>query len=93
MIDAQDMGTLPLFSASGHWDWGGPGGWNHLDQLAVCVGKSWYGPGLTGVEQKSQFSLWAILASPLIVSMDIRPHAMTPGTTHIFQTNFNTHFL
>ena len=45
MLDAQDMGnaSLPGFSAEGHGDYGGPGGWNHLDQLAACVGKSWYG--------------------------------------------------
>ena len=71
MLDAQDMGT-PGFSARGHWDWGGPGGWNHIDQLAVCVGKSWYGPGFTPTEQASQMSLWAVLASPLIVSFDVR---------------------
>lgn len=71
MLDAQDMGT-PGFSKQGHWDWGGPGGWNHIDQLAVCVGESWYGPGFTPTEQASQISLWAILASPLIVSFDVR---------------------
>ena len=75
MIDSQDMGT-PGFSRAGHWDWGGPGGWNHIDQLAVCVGASWYGPGFTAVEQQSQVSLWAVLASPLIVSFDVR--SMTP---------------
>lgn len=74
MLDAQDMGnaSLPGFSAEGHWDYGGPGGWNHLDQLAACVGKSWYGPGFTPTEQVSQMSLWAVLASPLLVSMDVR---------------------
>eukprot|EP00040_Diaphanoeca_grandis_P013182 m.66695 g.66695 ORF g.66695 m.66695 type:complete len:483 (+) comp23715_c0_seq2:191-1639(+) len=71
MIDTQDMGT-PGFSKEGHWDYGGPGGWNHIDQLAACVGESWYGPGLTDTEQVSQFSLWAVLASPLLVSMDVR---------------------
>lgn len=71
MLDTQDMGT-PGFSKAGHWDWGGPGGWNHIDQLAVCVGQSWYGPGFTQVEQASQVSLWAVLASPMIVSFDVR---------------------
>ena len=71
MLDVQDMGT-PGFSKGGHWDWGGPGGWNHIDQLAVCVGESWYGPGFNGAEQASQVSLWAVLASPLIVSFDVR---------------------
>lgn len=71
MLDTQDMGT-PGFSKAGHWDWAGPGGWNHIDQLAVCVGESWYGPGFTQVEQASQVSMWAVLASPLIVSFDVR---------------------
>ncbi len=71
MLDTQDMGT-PGFSKAGHWDWAGPGGWNHIDQLAVCIGESWYGPGFTLVEQASQVSLWAVLASPLIVSFDVR---------------------
>jgi hypothetical protein len=76
MLDAQDMGT-PGFSKAGHWDWGGPdAGWNHIDQLAVCVGKSWYGPGLSPVEQIAQFSLWCVLASPLLVSVDVR--SMSP---------------
>jgi alpha-galactosidase len=71
MLDAQDMGT-PGFSSAGHWDYGGPGGWNHLDQLAVCTNKSWYGPGFTHTEQVAQMSLWSVLASPLIISMDVR---------------------
>ena len=36
------------------------------------MGKSWYGPGFTPAEQASQVALWAVLASPLIVSFDIR---------------------
>lgn len=71
MLDTQDLGVSG-FSKEGHWDWGGPGGWNHLDQLSVCVGESWYGPGLTPIEQQSQFSLWAVLASPMIISVDVR---------------------
>lgn len=71
MLDIQDLGVAG-FSLKGHWDWGGPGGWNHLDQLAVCTGESWYGPGFTPTEQRAQLSLWAVLASPLIISFDVR---------------------
>jgi alpha-galactosidase len=77
MIDTQDMGTVG-FSQEGHWDWAGKDkGWNHIDQLAVCVNQSWYGPGFTPTEQASQLALWAVLASPLIVSFDVR--SMTPA--------------
>mmetsp|Transcript_14709 Transcript_14709/g.22991 ORF Transcript_14709/g.22991 Transcript_14709/m.22991 type:complete len:569 (+) Transcript_14709:154-1860(+) len=70
MIDIQDMG-IPGWM--GHWDWAGRGkGWNHLDQLGICIGPSWYGPGLSPVEQYTQVSLWAILASPMIISVDVR---------------------
>lgn len=70
-LDIQDQGSPGW---SGHWDWAGRGkGWNHLDQLGVCVGESWYGPGLSQEEQRTQISLWAaILGSPLIVSVDTR---------------------
>lgn len=74
MIDAQDSGA-PGFSKAGHWDYSAPGGWNHLDQLAVCLPETWQGPGLTVVEQHSHFGLWAILASPLLLAFDVRQHA------------------
>ena len=74
-LDVQDSGKAGW---KGHWDWAGRGlGWNHLDQLSVCVGESWYGPGLTSVEQVSQISLWVIVSSPIIVSVDVR--AMVEG--------------
>ena len=70
MLDVQDMHTPGWM---GHFDWAGKGkGWNHLDQISTCVGKSWYGPGLAPSEQVAQISLWAIMASPLIISPDIR---------------------
>ncbi|CAJ1945953.1 unnamed protein product [Cylindrotheca closterium] len=70
ILDIQDMKTPGWM---GHWDWAGKAkGWNHLDQLSSCMGKSWYGPGLTPSEQVAQISLWAIMASPLIIPPDIR---------------------
>ena len=73
MLDAQDSGR-PGFSKAGHWDYSSPGGWNHLDQLAVCLPATWQGPGLSVVEQHAHFSLWAVLASPLLLAFDARKH-------------------
>jgi len=49
-----------------HASYSGPGGWNDMDMLEMCNG------GMTVVEYQSHFSLWAILASPLILGNDIR---------------------
>jgi len=48
----------------------GPGHWNDPDLLQVGH------PGLTIEESRAQFSLWAILAAPLITTNDLR--SMTP---------------
>jgi len=58
-IDAQlSNWTDPTFS--------GPGGWNDADMMECCNG------GMTDIEYKSHFSIWAILASPIILSSDLR---------------------
>jgi alpha-galactosidase len=44
----------------------GPGGWNDPDMLEVGVG------ALSPVQARSHFSLWAMLAAPLIAGNDIR---------------------
>ena len=44
----------------------GPGHWNDPDMLEVGNG------GMTDVEYRSHFSLWAILAAPLIAGNDLR---------------------
>ena len=44
----------------------GPGHWNDPDMLEVGNG------GMTDVEYKSHFSLWAILAAPLMAGNDLR---------------------
>ncbi len=44
----------------------GPGGWNDSDMLEVGNGK------LTEDENKAHFSLWCMMASPLILGNDIR---------------------
>jgi alpha-galactosidase len=43
-----------------------PGHWNDPDLLEVGNG------GMTTTEDRTQFSLWAIMASPLIISTDLR---------------------
>jgi alpha-galactosidase len=49
---------------SGHASVARPGGWNDPDALEVGLG--W----LTDTEDRSQFSLWAIMAAPLLLSND-----------------------
>jgi len=62
-VDAVVQMTNPSFS--------GPGGWNDADMLQVCN----YGHvngGMSLTEYQSEYSLWAIFASPLIISADLR---------------------
>ncbi|MGH9529675.1 MAG: alpha-galactosidase [Terriglobales bacterium] len=56
----------------------GPGHWNDPDMLEVGNG------GMTNVEYRTHFSLWAILAAPLIAGNDLRD--MTPEV-HDILTN------
>ena len=53
----------------------GPGHWNDPDMLEVGNG------GMTGDEYRAHFSLWAVLAAPLIAGNDIAN--MTPQTKAI----------
>jgi hypothetical protein len=52
----------------------GPGSWNDADMLQLCTyGKGRTpGNGMTLTEYRAQYSVFAILASPLIISADIR---------------------
>ncbi len=52
----------------------GPGGWNDPDMLEVGNGK------LTYEENKSHFSLWCMMASPLILGNDVRTFIKPDGT-------------
>jgi alpha-galactosidase len=60
---------------SRHADAAGPGGWNDPDMLEVGNG------GMTFDEYKTHFSLWAIMAAPLMAGNDLR--AMTDETKSI----------
>lgn len=51
----------------------GPGGWNDFDMLVVNLNGegALVGDGATPLEYRTHFSMWAILASPLIVGSDL----------------------
>jgi alpha-galactosidase len=53
----------------------GPGGWNDPDMLEVGNG------GMTTPEYRAHFSLWCLLAAPLMAGNDLR--SMTPETKEI----------
>jgi len=48
------------------WKFAGPGGWNDPDMLEVGNGT------LTAAENRAHFSLWCLLASPLMAGNDLR---------------------
>ena len=47
------------------WPYAGPGHWNDADMLEVGNG------GMTPAEYRSHFSLWAMMASPLMAGNDV----------------------
>jgi alpha-galactosidase len=57
------------------WPFAGPGHWNDADMLEVGNG------GMTAAEYRSHFSLWAMMASPLMAGNDIAH--MDEGTRSI----------
>lgn len=57
--------TVPLAAAAG------PGGWNDPDMLEVGNG------GMTTREYRSHFSLWAVMAAPLLAGTDLRHASAT----------------
>jgi alpha-galactosidase len=57
------------------WPYAGPGHWNDPDMLEVGNG------GMTQEEYKTHFSLWAMMASPLIAGNDVAH--MTPEVRSI----------
>lgn len=57
------------------WPYAGPGHWNDPDMLEVGNG------GLSDTEYRAHFSLWAIMAAPLIAGNDVAN--MSPATRAI----------
>jgi alpha-galactosidase len=73
------LGVVQIIDlVNGLQSYAGPGHWNDPDMLEVGNG------GMTATEYRSHFSLWAILAAPLIAGNDLR--SMTPET-HDILTN------
>ena len=56
------------------WKHAGPGGWNDPDMLEVGNG------GLNYEENKAHFSLWCMMAAPLILGNDVRAFLKADGT-------------
>ena len=67
--------TAILDMQDGLESYAGPGHWNDPDMLEVGNG------GMTNTEYRSHFSLWAMLAAPLIAGNDLRD--MTPEIQEI----------
>ena len=63
------------FSQSELAPYAAPGHWNDPDMLEVGNG------GMTATENRTHFSLWAMIASPLLAGNDLRN--MTPETREI----------
>jgi alpha-galactosidase len=57
------------YPAPGISQYAGPGHWNDPDMLEVDNAVA--GGGMTSTEQQSEFSLWAIMAAPLILGNDL----------------------
>lgn len=69
---AGDNAIHPAFN--GLWQFAGPGRWNDPDMLQV-------GNLKTDIENKAHFSLWSILAAPLMAGNDLR--SMTDNVKQI----------
>jgi alpha-galactosidase len=69
--------TRILDAQVGLGKYAGPGHWNDPDLLLVGL------PGLTVEEARAQFSLWAILAGPLMASCDLTK--MSPAIREILK--------
>ncbi|WP_432585881.1 NPCBM/NEW2 domain-containing protein [Streptomyces sp. HD1123-B1] len=60
-------------------EYAGPGRWNDPDMLEVGNG------GMTDTEYRSHFSLWSIMAAPLLIGTDLRK--ATPETFEILENS------
>ena len=75
-VKGNSFGMLNILDGQAGLDsYAGPGHWNDPDMLEVGNG------GMTADEYRAHFSLWAVLAAPLIAGNDLS--AMTPETRAI----------
>jgi alpha-galactosidase len=66
-IDDRWSSVLTIVDLSSqYWHAAGPGGWNDPDMLEVGNG------GMTHTEYRAHFSLWAMMAAPLVAGNDVR---------------------
>ena len=91
--DLTDQWDSMMAVVGGNESWAsyaGPGRWNDPDMLQVGnsdvppEGPSLQGiphPGMSHTEYEAQFSLWAVMAAPLIAGNDVR--SMNPGIREI----------
>lgn len=61
-----------------HANAAGPGHWNDPDVLQAGLGEKLGPGGMTEVEERAQFSMWAIMAAPLLIAVD--PRSMSDYT-------------
>jgi alpha-galactosidase len=74
-----DLGVVHMLdSQDGLESYAGPGHWNDLDMLELGNG------GMTATEYRSHFSMWCLLAAPLMSGNDIRSMS---DETHDILTN------
>ncbi|CAN8097840.1 unnamed protein product [Discula destructiva] len=69
VLDMLDAGTNKSMSTAA-----GPGGWNDYDMLIVGLeGRSeqLVGAGASNVEYRAHFSMWCMVASPLLIGTDV----------------------
>ncbi|WP_344681200.1 glycoside hydrolase family 27 protein [Saccharopolyspora taberi] len=71
--DGFPMGVVNIIEANGKLaEHAGPGDWNDPDMLEVGVHDVEGYPGLTDTEAVAHFSMWSIMAAPLIAGNDVR---------------------
>jgi alpha-galactosidase len=75
-INASYGSMLSIFHQNvGLASFAGPGGWNDPDMLEV-------GNGMSFTEDRAEFSLWAVMAAPLIAGTDLR--SASPATMSLY---------